>query len=709
MASKAFDKAKKGVTVVMNGGFGMNNRWLVLLCCVALAMTAATVYHDIGSHGFIEFDDTFFIEAPLVQGGLTLENVGKAFTTGRGMWFPLTWLSHMVDHQLYGNGSAGPHYTNLFLHITNTILLFLCLFRITGALWRSMFVAALFAVHPLNTETVCYISCRKGLLSTFFWFASVWAYAVYAARPSAGRYLFTAALFGLGMMAKPMLVTIPVIFLILDYWPLKRFDKVSPWHLVREKLPLLVISLTFGVLTILVQQRSGAVSSLADLPVSLRLSNAMVSYLLYIYKMFIPVSLAVFYPYPTAIPLWKSAGCAAIIFFMTVRAYRAREKAPWFFAGWLWYLVALLPVIGLVQVGQHAMADRYAYIPLVGLFVAGTWHVADRVYGRLARRSLVAALAVVITLALGIASARQSAFWKDSITLFEHALKVTPESALVHNNMGKAFYKKGDLLSARRHIAAALRLEPYLPQANYNKGLLLLKAGMPDAAIPCLLRAIDVKPDFVKARYTLANILFNKKRFDEALNHYAYILKHRKDLSDKLLADVYNDMGVIYVRHGKNTLAESYFRNALALNPGLAAAHNNLGLLLTSTGRPKEALPHFEKAVSLRPGFMDAVNNLVAFYRERGEYGKGIEFLKKTVSFCPDSTISIYYNIACLYSLWGKKADAVKWLKKSIDKGFCLWDLLKNDRDLENIRDTEYYRKVTGKAEGKTMAVGRPA
>lgn len=669
------------------------SRWPTVLASVALVVLTLAVYHDIGSHEFVEFDDTFFVEAPHVQEGLTLEGVKKSFTTQRGMWFPLTWLSHMLDRHLYGDDPAGHHATSLLLHTVNTILLFLVLWRMTGALGPSLAVAALFAVHPLNTETVSYIASRKGLLSSFFWILVMGAYTGYARSPSAGRYLMMALLLVMGMMAMPMLLSLPVILLLLDYWPLKRFSKGSAWPLVKEKLPLLLISLVFLGITVFVQQRSGAVSSLAVLPFSLRVENALVSYVLYIYRMFLPVSLAVFYPFPREIPLWQWAGSAALLALITMAVCRSRSRAPHAFVGWLWFLISMAPVIGLVKVGQHAMADRYAYIPMIGLLVAIAWSLAYAA-GRPVRRMILWTLAAVVVLALGLLSFRQAALWKNSITLFEHALLVTSDSDLVRNNLAKVYFEKNDLARARIHIVEALRINPYLPQANYNMGMLLLKKGDMDRAIPYFARAIEVTPDFSEARYAMGSILFDKGDFDNALNQYTRVLKNREKASDSLMADVHNDMGVIYARRKKPDAAQTHFQDALALNPGLAAAHNNLGLLLSSRGEADRAEGYFIKAIALDPGFLDAVNNLVAFYRTRGRHADAIGLLEQLLSKRPDSAVSICYNIACLYAIQGNTAAALAWLERAVKSGFDLWPLLERDADLENIRDTEYYKEL---------------
>ncbi|ABW68219.1 Tetratricopeptide TPR_2 repeat protein [Desulfosudis oleivorans Hxd3] len=668
--------------------------WPAALAMAVLAALTLGVYHDIGSHAFIEFDDSFFVEAPHVQNGLTLDGLKQSFTTREGMWFPLTWISHMADVHFYGNDPAGHHYTNLFLHLVNTLLLFLVLWRMTGSLGSALAVAALFAVHPLNTETVSYIACRKGLLSTLFWILAMGAYTQYARSPSVGRYLVVTVLLVLGMMAKPMLISLPVILLLLDFWPLGRLSKGRVWDLVKEKMPLLAISLVFLGITVSVQQQTGAITSLAELPVFLRIQNALVSYVLYIGKMLWPVSLAVFYPFPKAIPLWQWAGSATLLVLITTVSWRARTRAPHLIVGWVWYLVTLVPVIGLVKVGQHAMADRYAYIPLIGLFVAIAWHLAGYAAARPGRRFVVWGLAASAVAVLGVMSFRQTGHWKNSTTLFEHTLAVTENNDLIHNNLGKVCFERKNYACAHEQITEALRINPYLPQANYNMGLLLIKGGDTDRAVPYFSRALEVKPDFFDARYALANVFFNKNDFENALNHYIRILKDRETAPAGLLADTHNDMGVIYAHRKKIDVAESHFLEALSLNPGLAAAHNNLGLLLSSRGETGRAEDHFRSAMALTPGFLDAANNLVALYRTQEKYAEAAGLLERLLAERPDSAASIAYNIACLYAVQNDRTAAIMWLERALSSGFDLWPLLERDVDLENIRDTEYYKNL---------------
>jgi len=668
--------------------------WPAALAMAVLIVLTLAAYHEIGSQAFIEFDDSFFVEAPHVQNGLTLDGMKQSFTTHEGMWFPLTWISHMADVHFYGNDPAGHHYTNLLLHLANTLLLFLALWRMTGAMGPALAVAALFAVHPLNTETVSYIACRKGLLSTLFWMLAMGAYTAYARSPSVGRYMVVTILMVLGMMAKPMLISLPVILLLLDYWPLGRFSAGRVWPLVKEKMPLLAISLVFLGITVFVQQQSGAISSFENLPVWPRVQNALVSYVLYIYKMFWPVNLAVFYPFPEEIPLWQWGGAAFFLILVTVKTYGTRGDAPHLFVGWLWYLVSLVPVIGLIKVGQHAMADRYAYVPMIGLFVAIAWQLAGYAAGDIFRRRLLWGVAAVVVAVLGVLSFRQAALWKSSVDLFEHTLSVSPDSDLIHNNLGKVYFKKQNFQKALHHIGEALRINPYLPQANYNMGMLLVGKGDMDRAVFFFTRAIEITPDFAEARYALANTYFGRNDFDIALNHYTAILKNEKGAPPALMADVYNDMGIIYARRKKSEIAETHFHKALELNPVLAPAHNNLGLLFSSRGEDGGAEDHFLEAIALDPGFLDAVNNLVTLYRKQERYTEAIGLLERLLPERPDSAVSISYNIACLYAIQNNKTAAVTWLEKAVDRGFSLWPLLERDVDLENLRDTGYYRKL---------------
>ena len=544
-----------------------------ILICVALSAATLAVFWPVTGCDFTNYDDPIYVSGnPHVQSGLTRESVQWAFTTGyAGNWHPLTWLSHMLDCQLYRRKSGGHHLTSLLFHIANSLLLFGLLRRLTdagqgrrkeecsaqnwGAFWRCCFVAALFALHPLHVESVAWVAERKDVLSTFFFMLTLWAYARYAEVQgptskvqSQGTgdetenaesgitdhgsritdhvtryYLLSLLFFALGLMSKPMLVTLPFVLLLLDYWPLQRCQpapcdlkpsarKLHPSFfilhpLLLEKLPFLALSAASCVVTFLVQRGAGAVPSLEALPLGFRLSNALISYVRYALKMGWPAKLAVFYPAPVEWPPEWVAGAALVLAGVSALALRSARKAPWFAFGWFWYLLTLVPVIGIVQVGHQAMADRYSYIPLVGLFVTIAWGGAEAGARWPKSRGWLAAGAAAALAACGALTWQQTGYWRNSASLFEHALAVTRDNFVAHNNLGEVLMDGGDLAAAESHFAEAVRLKPYDAEARCSLAAALTSQHKAREAIQHYQEALKLLPNFPDALNNLAWIL----------------------------------------------------------------------------------------------------------------------------------------------------------------------------------------------------------
>ena len=521
-------------------------RLFILFLLTALTIIA---YEPVRRYEFVDYDDDRYITAnPRIQQGLSWSNAAWALqATEVANWHPLTWLSHMADCHLYGLNPSGHHLTNLLFHILNVVLLFLVLQEMTGALWRSALVAALFALHPLNVESVAWIAERKNVLSTLFWLLTMWAYLFYVRQPGWKRYLFVAALFVLGLMSKPMLVTLPCVLLLLDYWPLGRFvrrtgedrsghqspdetdqrqqqaDLRSPdlrrtlFRLVLEKVPLFLLAAASSVITIKAQQIDGALNA-KMIPLSARLANALVSYASYIYKMIYPARLAVLYPHPgESLSASQVIMAALILASITVLVIWGNKKCPYLAVGWLWYLGTLVPVIGLVQVGSQAMADRYAYVPLIGLFIIIAWGIADLTRFLPLRNywpAIVVAAAVLIVLT--VATRRQLSYWQNSITLFARALAVTDNNDIAHNNLGAVLVRKGRFDEALEHLYAAVKLNPAYGTAYINIAVTLYQQASALAqedesrwheAVDLYRRALEIKPDFVEARQGLDSLL----------------------------------------------------------------------------------------------------------------------------------------------------------------------------------------------------------
>lgn len=485
-----------------------------ILICVFLAIVTIAVFWPVIGHQFVSYDDVDYVTGnPHVQTGFTAENIKWAFTSGQfANWYPLTWLSHMLDCRLFGLNPAGHHAVNLLFHLANVILLFLILFRMTGAHWRSAFVAALFAIHPLRVESVAWVSERKDVLSTLFLLLTVWTYAGYVKRPSIGRYVAVAGLFALGLMSKPSLVTLPFALLLLDYWPLRR-TRIK--RLILEKAPLLALSAASAVVTYIAQAGTGAVAS--DYPIGVRAANALTAYIAYIGKMFWPVRLAFPYPHPgSALPSWQVIGSGLLLALMTALAIMTARRRPYAAVGWLWYLGTLAPMIGLVQVGGQAMADRYTYVPLIGLFIILAWSGSEIVNRQQKRQWIAPVIGGLVILPLMVASWIQVGYWRDTKTLAERALAVTSDNYLAHYALGVTLAGEGDNEGAISHLSQAISLHLAYPEARYNLAVCLANEGRLGDAIREYHEAVRLRPDYAEAHNNLAVALYYKRDFAES-------------------------------------------------------------------------------------------------------------------------------------------------------------------------------------------------
>jgi len=574
-----------------------------------LAAAVALTYAPVRHHEFVNFDDPeYVVDNRHVTGGLSIDAVVWAFRAVHSAnWHPLTWLSHMLDCELFGLDPGAHHVTSAVLHGVATLLLFGALRSMTGARWRSAIVAALFALHPRNVESVAWVSERKDVLSAVFWTATMWAYAAYAKRPGPLRYVAVLVLFGLGLLSKPMLVTLPAALLLLDVWPLGRTAIAPPAdgrrvaarplrELVVEKLPLFVLSAAASVVTFEAQRRSGAMTTLETLPIAVRVENALVAYATYLAKTVWPAGLAAFYPYRMDIPTAEVALSALALLALSALAIRAARRRPYFLVGWLWYLGTLVPVIGIVRVGEQAMADRFTYLPLVGIFIAVVWGAADWAERRpRAGRALgVAAAATLVVFAL-VARA-QIAHWHDSIALFGHALAVTRDNHAAEKNLGAALLAAGRVEEAIEHSRAAVRLRPRDPVAHTNLGAALARAGDIDAARAEYRRALEIDPQNAMAHLDLGVLLADRERWDDALHEYDEVLR-----IDPTYAKAHAGIGWVAMHRGQNEEAVARFRTALELDPRLAAASNSLALALEDLGRNDEALAVWEAALRRDP------------------------------------------------------------------------------------------------------------
>ena len=494
-----------------------------VLASIFLVSIVLIVFWKTISHDFIEYDDNVYVyKNSNVSEGLSLKSIIWAFTdVNTGNWHPMTWLSHMLDSQLFGLNPAGHHFTNLLLHTMNTILLFFVFNVMAKDFWRSLFVAALFAVHPLHVESVAWIAERKDLLSSFFCMLTLWVYVKYVQKPKLLNYLLLGLSFALGLMAKPMLVTVPFLLLLLDFWPLCRFEFFdlskdekfrNTWNLILEKIPLFVLSGIISIITYFAQKNAGAISSpeWGD-----RVSNILTGYTAYIYKMFWPKNLAILYPL-SDVQIWKTVSSGILLTIIFIIAFKNARRFPYLLMGWLWYTGTLVPVIGLVKVGTHSIADKYTYLPYIGLFVALSWFISDLLAKWRYKRTFFIITGSAVLIVLISVARNQVSYWRNSVTLFEHTLKITPGNYFVHNFLGGVYLSKGQLKKAEKEIKKALKINPYFAEAHYNLGGYYYLSDLLEDAEREFKATLALKPDLIMAKQYLQNIYKEKGEMDKA-------------------------------------------------------------------------------------------------------------------------------------------------------------------------------------------------
>lgn len=654
---------------------------LRLFIALGLIVITVAAYWPVFGNGFINYDDDRYVyDNPRVQDGLSISGVVWAFTsTSNSNWHPLTWVSHMVDTQIWNLRPLGHHLTNLLFHAANTLLLFLLLTRLTGLTWRSAFVAALFAVHPLHVESVAWVSERKDVLSTFFLMLTLLAYVRYAQCPGVKRYLLVTALFALGLMAKPMLVTVPIILLLLDYWPLRRFAReakpvkgrrsVSPApRLLLEKAPLFAFTLASCVVTMVVQRAGGAMNSMEGLPLTQRVSTVVAGYAAYILKMFWPMKLGVIYPYPSdGLPAWQVVGSAVMLGALTVLFWRARNSRPYLAFGWAWFMVTLVPVIGIVQVGSQFIADRYTYIPLIGLFVAIAWGVPELVRRKEDSPAAVLILpAAVVIVLLSLGTFRQAGYWKDGFTLFTHTLAVAAPSAPAHTNLGTAYANRGDQDSAIEHFKKALEINPAHANAHFNLGNAYFRKRMYDEAVQAYQVAVEhyqnaAAGGSAEAYTNLGNAYQGMRMFDLAEEAYGNAL----EISPDYLPAVTN-LGNLLKETGRFGEAEELFRTALKVRSKDAESHNSLGVALAGLGKLDEAVEEFEIALKLDPRHAGAHVNLANIYASRRELDKAAEEYRIAIRLKP-KTLEAHHNLGLVLKMQGDVEGAIAQFRKAVE------------------------------------------
>lgn len=668
---------------------GSDNPWLVALLCIGLAAITFAVFGQTLHFGFVNYDDNLYVSDNLrVTSGLSLKGITWVFTHGDCyLYHPLTMLSLMADYQLHGLRAQGYHFSNFLLHTASVVLLFLVLRQITGALWRSAFVAAVFAVHPLHVESVAWVAERKDVLSGFFFMLTLAAYVHYVRRPQLTRYLAVVAVFVFALLSKPTMVTLPFVLLLLDYWPLCRSQSVG--RLVLEKLPLLALAAAACVTTVLAV--GDKIAPLARIPVLSRVGNALVSFCVYLYQIFWPTGLAVFYPLPL-----KGYSLGTIVFSFFVLALISGavltfgRKRRWLLVGWLWYVGMLLPMIGIVQVGEFSHADRYTYLSQIGIYFALTWLLAEWV----TQQKWGAVIMGGVIILLAICAWKQTACWKNSETLWSHAMDCTPENDVAHFNFGNALREKGrinesiaqyqmavhinpnnaeardnlgiDLLEEGKVAEAlaqyqmAVQIDPSLAMAHNNLGLLLHRQGRQNEAILQYRKAIQLNPDSADTHYDLAIALQQTGNLDEAIIQYQTALQTKPTNANAC----YN-LAVALQEKGRLSDAIKQYENALQIKPDYSEAHEGLGNLLQSEGKMDDAVAHYQIALRIRPDYAEAHFDLARAMLRKGNLNDAITQYIDALQIQPENA-QAHNNLGGVYLQAGRADEAISELQTAL-------------------------------------------
>ncbi len=690
-----------------------------LWICVVLAALTIAAYAQVYRHDFISFDDGDYVyDNWRVLTGFTPENILWAFTTGHAAnWHPLTWLSHMLDCQILGREPGPHHLVNVLFHVLNTLLLFELFRFLTGKIWRSAFVAALFALHPLHVESVAWISERKDVLSTFFWLLTMLAYARYVKLPSTPRYLLAVGFFALGLMSKPMLVTLPFVLLLMDYWPLNRGQvltasgagkaRLQRGHalktfvpqlprLAREKLPFFLLAAASSAVTFYVQRAGGAVVHVSDVPPAFRIANALNSYISYLVKTVWPADLSVYYPFPAVPYAFRETAAAAILLVAaSVLAVRHGSRFPYLPFGWFWYVGTLIPVIGLVQVGGQAMADRYTYVPLIGIFALLAWAIPDMLERRKIPGVSKAGMGALVIGSLTITTWFQVRNWKDSDSLFQHALKVDGTNFMAHQILGIVEGNRGRHKQALSYYTEALRLRPRFFEATVNLGFTYYELGNSERAYEYYSKALEIRSDHPILLKNMGLLLYREGKYGEAVEFYNRSLHLLPD--DLLLRvywgnaaaklgrereaiaayedvlrkypeqqEAYLGLGALFLRQGKIQPAIANFEKALEINKEYAEAHTNLGTAYFQLGRVDTAITHYKESIQLEPDDAETRYNYAVALYSQGARDKAVEQYRETIRLDPKYT-DAYYNLGIALADAGELQEAVSMYAKAVD------------------------------------------
>jgi tetratricopeptide (TPR) repeat protein len=613
--------------------------------CVFLILATSGVYWQVGGCDFINFDDPeYVVENSYVNTGLSGDNVIWAFTAFHSSnWHPLTWISHMVDSQVYGLNAGGHHVTNLVLHIINAILLFLLLKAMTGSIWPSAFVACLFALHPVHIESVAWVSERKDVLSTLFWFLTMGAYLRYGQKKTTGMYVATLILFGLGLMAKPMLVTVPFILLLMDYWPLNRFDRQRYGAVLVEKIPFFLLTTGSCIVTFFAQLNGDSVLGFGNVAMQHRLGNTVLSYAKYIGKMFWPTDLAIFYPFEVEQVNWQIMLAGILLIGMTVFVFRFGKRYKYLVFGWFWYLGTLVPVIGLMQVGAQGLANRYTYVPYTGLFIIIAWGAGDLFVRWRFRRAVLSSVSVVIILVLSVVTYTNVFNWRDTKTLFEHAIEVTEKNLAAHHILGDWLLRRGQVDESIVHNLKVAQINSRYFYAYENLGAAYDLKGQTKRAMDYYLKAIEVKPNTFYANINLASRYSEMGDFPRALRHLKTAMSAKPNN-----ADLIGMLAGIYAKSGRFEEALKEYQKVLQLNPNDANICFSMGYVQLQMGRINEAIEYYNRALRIDPELAAAYHGLGNCYFALGQVDKSIDSLNRSLQIKPEF-FSAYFDLGIAY------------------------------------------------------------
>ena len=724
---------------------------LSILIMILIISCVIFVYWQVKSHDFINFDDPdYVITNNFVHKGISIESIQWAFHIpqkgDKSYWHPLTWLSHMLDYQFFGLDAGMYHLMNLLYHIINVILLYLVFFKMTGAVWRSAFVAALFGLHPMNVDSVAWIAERKNLLSTTFWLLTILLYIYYIRRPTIFKYLIVILTFVLGLLAKPMIVTLPFVLLLLDYWPLNRINEnhlrninnienkhnLRLFNIILEKIPMIILSIICIYISSMSLRNTGIDIKAIEVPMGLRIENAIVSYLHYIWKMFFPIDLTFFYPFPNSISMIRVVGSLLVLICISLLTILTLKKYPYFIVGWLWFVGTLVPVSGIIQGGLWpAMAERWAYVPFIGLFIIIAWGIPDiirKLYDHRITYTIIYTSGILVLIFCIIISLRQVAYWENDLSLFSHAINVNPENDVAYVNLGKAYENKGKNEIAIHHYEEALKIHRNNYVAMNCLGDLYYKLGMQDKSIYFYKESIRYNPYYASAHMGLGTVYVTRGEIDNAIKQFLYTIS-----IDPANTLAFYNLGILYIKKGELNKAKEYILYALKLDPNDADTHYTLGVLLMNQSRLNDAIDQFNETIKINPKHNDAprskmfalnykkkidddiielekiiktepdnpkiLQKLAIMYSLIREDTRALDCLQRLVQIQPDNPDG-YYNLACIYAREGNINNAIKWLKISIEKGFNNWKLLQKDNDLENLRNTQIYKDLINKGRG---------